>query len=230
VSSGNTSSIDYGPSFYQRRREITLGAAKVVLGYLFARHRIASVVDFGCGTGTWLSVAKSLGATRVKGLEGTWVNTDMLDDPTIELCTRELEKEGSVPGEFDLAISLEVAEHLPRARAASFVAELAAASTLILFSAAIPGQTGVGHVNEQWQSYWARLFSQRGFQNFDVIRPLIWNKRELPVWYRQNMLLYAKDNAASLLRAYGSVTSLPLDLVHPELWLAFRRQAASKPS
>lgn len=54
---------------------------------------------------------------------------------------------------FDLAMTIEVAEHLTPVRADSFVEDLTRLSDVVLFSAAIPAQGGINHVNEQWQSY-----------------------------------------------------------------------------
>jgi len=41
-------------------------------------------------------------------------------------------------------------------------AALVKAAPVVLFSAAIPLQGGTEHVNEQWQSYWAKLFAEHG--------------------------------------------------------------------
>jgi 2-polyprenyl-3-methyl-5-hydroxy-6-metoxy-1,4-benzoquinol methylase len=56
--------------------------------------------------------------------------------------------------EFDLVVSLEVAEHLPASAADQFVNTLVKHGKKILFSAAIPGQGGQDHLNEQWPDYW----------------------------------------------------------------------------
>ena len=63
----------------------------------------------------------------------------------------------------DLAVSLEVAEHPSEKRAPSFIDDLCTASSCVLFGAAIPGQEGVGHLNEKWPSYWTKLFEKRGY-------------------------------------------------------------------
>lgn len=66
-------------------------------------------------------------------------------------------------GPFDLAASFEVAEHVPAALADQFVDFMAMAPTVII-SAAPPGQSGHGHINEQPQSYWIEKFERRGYR------------------------------------------------------------------
>ena len=112
---------------------------------------------------------------------------------------------------FDLVQTLEVAEHLDEASADTFVDSLARHGDTILFSAAIPGQGGTHHVNEQWPSYWAEKFARAGYTAYDVIRPRIWADPQVQVWYRQNMLLFARS------RVFEGAQPR-LDLVHPDLW------------
>jgi hypothetical protein len=103
-------------------------------------------------------------------------------------------------------MSLEVAEHLPVERASGFVADLVRLAPAVLFSAAIPAQGGIDHVNERWQSWWADHFAIHGYAARDVIRPLIWDDDRVAVWYRQNTILYVRD---------AEPTNTILDVVHP---------------
>ena len=64
---------------------------------------------------------------------------------------------------FDLALSIEVAEHVPEMYAEAFVRYLSHASDLVLLTAAPPGQTGTGHVNEQPKLYWINKFLECGY-------------------------------------------------------------------
>lgn len=130
----------------------------------------------------------------------------------------------SLDKKFDLVESLEVAEHLSPCRAYNFVEELTELGDVILFSAAISGQGGVNHVNEQMQSYWAEKFLQFGYVGIDCVRPKIWNNRNVDSWYRQNILIYADSKK---LYRYPELQKYHLehgedilyDVVHPEIWL-----------
>jgi hypothetical protein len=93
---------------------------------------------------------------------------------------------------FDLCQSLEVAEHLPPARAKTFVADLAAQAPVVLSSAATPGQGGENHLNEQPGSYWQSHFLDHDYVAIDCLRPLLVNEARVPAWYRYNLVLYAR--------------------------------------
>jgi hypothetical protein len=114
---------------------------------------------------------------------------------------------------------MEVAEHLSARRAPAFVTELCSLSDFVLFSAAIPGQGGTNHVNEQWPQYWAAMFANNSFVCFDVLRPCLWSREKCKWWYTQNALLFAKrDTKASGIAArLGPPVASPMALVHPRM-------------
>jgi len=119
-------------------------------------------------------------------------------------------------------MTLEVAEHLSPEAASTFVKSLVSASDFILFSAAIPLQGGVRHLNEQWPDYWAGLFREQGYVVVDCVRQKIWNETSIPVWYRQNILMFVKEDQVSRLKMDRSDPvnhSMALSVVHPELYL-----------
>lgn len=206
----------YPAGFYDNRRAHTAHAARRILAALPPALPRASVADVGCGTGTWLAAALAGGARSAFGIEGDWVTPDMLDDPRIAFAPQNLEQRFTAP-RVDLAVSLEVGEHLSPARAASFVADLVALAPAILFSAAIPGQGGVGHLNEHWQSWWAAHFATHGYAAHDIIRPRIWTDDAIPAWYRQNAILYL-DAASTAALALTPTDPALLDRVHPAFW------------
>nr|WP_314258048.1 class I SAM-dependent methyltransferase [uncultured Devosia sp.] len=212
----------YPAGFYDNRRAHTAHAARRLLAALPSGLARTSVADIGCGTGTWLAAALHDGAQHAFGIEGDWVKPEMLDDPRIAFAPQDLEQRFTGPN-VDLAISLEVAEHLSPQRAQTFVADLVALAPAVLFSAAIPGQGGVGHLNEQWQSSWAALFATHGYLAYDVIRPAIWADEDIPAWYRQNAVLYLNAETAAALDLAPTEPAL-LDRVHPAFWNRANRE------
>lgn len=214
----------YESYFYSNRYERTAEAAVRILDLVLPRiPPVRSALDVGCGVGAWLSVLKEKGVSEIAGIDGVWVEEKLLRIPRENFRIADLSERLDLGRRCDLAISLEVAEHLPPARAAGFVEELAGASDFVLFSAAIPFQGGYRHVNEQWQSYWAELFARQGYAVRDWVRPRLWLDEKIPVWYRENLLLFvAHDRLADLKPAPdGSPdASLPLDVVHPEAYLS----------
>jgi hypothetical protein len=213
----------YDNSYYERRHQKSVAAARAVLSIVFdACADITRVIDVGCGVGSWLSVAAEMGGARLAGFDGDWVPSEHLVIKPSEFTASDLEtlRKSDLPPR-DLTISLEVAEHLSEARAASFVELLTDRSEWVLFSAAIPGQPGKGHVNMKPPSYWEALFKEQGFKQYDVIRPQIWDRDDAPYWYKQNTMLYGRCGL-ELASAHQSKASAGIGfggryLVHPTL-------------
>jgi SAM-dependent methyltransferase len=111
------------------------------------------VVDVGCGDGAWLSVFRELGVNHRFGLDGDYVDRRLLQIPQDQFSATDLSLPFRLPCTFDLAVSLEVAEHLPPQSAEDFVDSLTRLAPVVLFSAAIPLQGGTHHLNEQWPDY-----------------------------------------------------------------------------
>ena len=175
-------------------------AATVILELLFQHVHPKSILDVGCGLGTWLAVARRYGVRNVQGIEGPWLQRDLLEVSAECVEIRDLERPFDLGRNFDLVICLEVGEHLSKGSAAPFVRSIAAHGEVVLFSAAIPYQGGSHHVNEQWLEYWSGLFAEAGFLALDFIRPAIWCNAEIPWWLRQNTLLYVHKDALTRMR------------------------------
>lgn len=151
-----------------------------------------SVVDIGCGLGTWLKVFSKFGVKEILGIDGSNVDKFLLTIPVENFLEHDLRKPLNLNRRFDLAICLEVAEHLPNESADNLIDILAAASDNILFSAALPMQGGQNHINEQSFSYWVEKFNHKGYEVKDLFRAVIWDNVQIDWWYRQNMFLVSK--------------------------------------
>jgi hypothetical protein len=91
---------------------------------------------------------------------------------------------------YDLVVCLEVGEHLPEEAAGTLVESLVRHGDTVLFSAAVPGQAGKGHINCQPHGYWHGLFDGHGYAMSDTVRPLISRDGRVSPWYRDNIFLY----------------------------------------
>ena len=203
----------YNQQFYESRHKNTVYSATTILQIVQEIiPKIDSAVDIGCGVGTWLYVLEEMGAKKIQGMDGAWVNQDFLKIPKESFTQYDFNKEVRLDRNFDLAISLEVAEHIEPENAKTFVLSLVNLSDFILFSAAIPYQSGVGHVNEQWLPYWISLFKEQGFVGVDIIRKRIWNDESIPFWYRQNILLFVKEERISELSISNLSDTIPGEL------------------
>ena len=150
-----------------------------------------TLVDVGCGIGILMSELQQRG-TEVLGVEGHWLEDAATVCPAENYHRSDLEEELRLDATYDVCVSIEVAEHLEKTRARSFVADLCRLSDAVVFSAAIPGQGGQGHKNEQWQQYWAEMFEDEGYGAFDVFRPRFLRDMKMLPWIRQNVLLFVR--------------------------------------
>lgn len=216
--------LSYTQAFFDAQSGGSLTSARVVLACLLERVPVRSVIDIGCGVAPWLKAALELGVHTAMGIDGDYVDRERLLVEAERFCPCDLERDdlrtAVQPGQrFDLALCMEVAEHLTADRARSFVAELCSFSDLVLFSAAIPDQGGKNHVNEQWPEYWAQMFGENDFACFDVLRPLLWDRTDCEWWYVQNALLFAKRGTPRftlVANRFGPpVSKQPMALVHP---------------
>lgn len=178
-----------------------------------------SVVDVGCGTGGWLAVFKELGIQDYLGIDGEYVDLKMLQIPQEKFLAFDLKQPLPIDKKFDLVVSLEVAEHLPFEVAEMFVNSLTRMGEVVLFSAAIPFQGGVGHINEQWPDYWVNIFQKQGYAVADCLRKKIWNNPKVEFWYAQNILVFAQQSCLEkyplLAKEVRETTIDRLAIVHP---------------
>jgi hypothetical protein len=168
------------------------------------------VIDFGCGVGTWLRAFTENGVTDIHGLDGAYVKNSQLEILAEQFSAVDLTKIGPSMRKYDVALCLEVAEHLPSSAAENLIDALTGSSDIIVFSAAIPHQPGTDHINCRPQSYWARLFAKRGFSPIDCLRSQIWDNEVVEYYYGQNTIVYVKGSQPEY-------SKIPLDLVHPTL-------------
>jgi len=185
----------YDLAFYGANDESVFVSPRVVVPIVCELFHPRSVIDVGCGTGIWLSVFLENGVQNILGLDGSHVNPDWLKIPRNCFRSTDLAAEFEVRERFDLAVCLEVAEHLPAQSGSNLIEVLTTVAPVVLFSAAVPQQGGTEHINEQWPEYWHRKFEDRGFRKLDVIRKEIWLNPSVKYWYRQNTFVYTKKNS-----------------------------------
>ena len=211
----------YSEEFFAGQKDLSYRSARQVVPILQQFLPVHSVCDVGCGVGTWLRAFLEAGVQDIVGLDGYYIDKNLLEIPGAAFQEANLRQRLRLDRSFDIAISLEVAEHLPESRSASFVEDLTRLAPVVLFSAAIPLQGGTGHINEQWQSYWAAIFAHYDFATCDVLRPLIWDDANIARWYRQNMLLFCRRDF--LLEVPRLTTrrddEMPLSVVHPQQYV-----------
>jgi SAM-dependent methyltransferase len=171
----------------------TYAGAHAALSILFPDTKPISILDVGCGPGAWLRAGINLGIQDAVGIDGLDLEADQLLVPKAMVLVHDLRKPFDLGRMFDLALCLEVAEHLPVDVAGDLVRSVTRHANLVLFGAACPGQRGQHHINCQWPAYWQSNFNQAGFACDDAARWKIWDDERIEPWHRQNIFWARND-------------------------------------
>ena len=215
----------YDNKFYETADRTAATSADGLIRHLTDTLSIRNVLDIGCGRGVWLAQWLRRGATTVVGVDGPYIDRERLAIPQESFVPHDLATNLSLGQKFDLVQSLEVAEHINKSCSDTFIDNLVKHGSMILFSAAIPGQGGEHHINEQPLEFWRRKFAARKFEVFDYLRPLTRDDQSIYFCYRTNSLLFVHQSAINDLPAAIRETHVPaLIPLHNELslWLRFR--------
>lgn len=222
---------DYDVKFYENIEDGSRRSASAAIPHIRKLFpSVKSVVDFGCGSGVWLAEFQRSGVESIFGLDfGIGAEAHLAIASSVYQ-TANLGAPVSVDRR-DLCISLEVAEHVAAEFAEVFVDNLTGAAGRILFSAAIPGQGGHHHINEQAPDYWISKFERRGYKCFDIVRPIIWEDRRICWWYRQNILIFLHEGLQAETESFSAMPAFDgAHLVHPELFHARHKRIENKNS
>jgi SAM-dependent methyltransferase len=213
----------YDAGFFDRQRDGSRRSAAIAVPLLIELFEPQSVIDVGCGTGVWLSVFREYGVDDILGIDGPWIERRQQEIPEVFFRECDLTQPVALGRTFDLALCLEVAEHLPSEAVPGLVESLTALAPVVVFSAAIPGQGGDGHINERWPSFWSSYFAARGYVCSTDLRRRLWSADAVEFWYRQNMLCFVAEARPDLIdrasRENDGSAAGPLDVVHPQLFL-----------
>jgi SAM-dependent methyltransferase len=195
---------------HSRSPHSVAGAAPALQALLGADYP-HSILDVGCGIGTWLRAALDLGIEDLRGIDGIELGPDKLLIPSRMFSVMDLTKNVSLQRRFDLVICVEVAEHFDETFAENLISTLVNHGDRIFFSAACPGQPGQNHMNCQWPNYWQGLFNRQKFRCDDSLRWKIWNDVRVDPWYRQNIFLAVRDPNDA-----GNEPRIP-PVIHPDM-------------
>jgi SAM-dependent methyltransferase len=210
---------EYDAGFFGWQADGSASSAAVIAPLIDALIAPRSVLDVGCGVGTWTAMWPD-----AVGVDGDWVPENALRVSRNNFIAHDLRTPLHLTWNhhrgrrFDMALCVEVAEHLPRKAGPTLVASLCEHADVVVFSAAVPGQDGVGHINLHWPSYWAKLFASHGYAPYDLLRDDIWWDQRVEWWYRQNIVIFANQHGATRLKSgTTSYQNRSLDLAHPAL-------------
>lgn len=210
----------YPAEWHQVYGDTTGESARRILPPLLDLFGTTSLVEIGCGNAHWTQAAIDAGVSDYCVVDGRWNDRDQLLVDSTRFYEADLALPLRLERRFDMALCLEVAEHVPQDSADVLVQSLCDLADVVVFGAAIPFQGGFGHLNEQWPSWWREKFECRGYHPHDLIRPVHWEDRAIHYWYRQNAFVYVNKANYAASRAAADVGDsdriVLFDAVHPE--------------
>jgi hypothetical protein len=226
-------SLFYSSGYYGGISSVSKASAEAMLPRIFKILASKSWIEIGSGTGSWTKTAMDLGVQDCTAVDGPWVRESDLLVPKSFFISHNLTEPLNLGRKFDLALSLEVAEHLDAKFANTIVDSLVSHADIVIFGAAIPMQGGTQHVNEQWPDYWMAKFEERNYKCYDLVRPLFWTDERIAPFYVQNAFLFIRNGtnqelAASIEKIIMDCYSRSerLELIHPRQYLGIATMEA----
>ena len=200
----------YGEQFFKRRKKFS-EEQRAVGGLLQRELQLRSVVDFGCGIGTLIQGMRDGGCT-ILGVEHSVQLARRYSPIPEKLVAGDVTKPLSL-GRHDWSMCIEVAEHVPPTASAQLVANLASHCIRgVIFSAAVPGQKGIGHINCQPPEVWQDLFHSHRLdysrELTDRLRKLVAPFTQLP-WLKQNLMIFQSGGFGEAFGVAANLSSSP---------------------
>jgi SAM-dependent methyltransferase len=184
----------YPDDYYQDIDAVSHHSAAFIARSIMDSFRPHSVVDVGCGSG-WLLVALRQAGCRVHGFDNSRAAVSRCIALGLAVERMDLEKPIWGADRFDVAVSLEVAEHLPQKAAQAYVRFLTTLSDVVVLTAAQPGQGGVSHLNERPRHYWVEKFAGLGFVEDGKTSArwvAEWRAAAVAEWYVDNLMVFCR--------------------------------------
>lgn len=210
----------YDKVFFDYIQEGSLKSSLQLVPVVQSLLNVSSVLDVGCGRGAWLKTWSDLGVTDFVGVDGEYVDTDLLLINEKFFHSKDITNTFDLKRKFELVQCLEVAEHIKADHAKQLVKNICRHGDCVLFSAAPPGQGGEHHVNERPYSYWQEMFKAEGYEMFDAVRSGVVDCTDVLPWYKYNTFIFIKNNRNeslwSELKTY-KVEGAPMD-ISPKLY------------
>jgi len=183
----------YDRKFFNNTLKFENPSAKAFTAILIKHFAPKSVIDIGCGNGIYLSEFKA-NNIEILGFDGSpaAIYSSLIGD---KIKLHDLCQQLKLNRKFDLCLCLEVAEHLESTCAQTLINTLTGLSSIIIFTAATPGQgpKSIGHINEQLPEYWLKLFEQKNFiLNKKLVKKIKQEMKKAKIiwWLTKNLMIF----------------------------------------
>ena len=172
-------------------------ACAYVAEVIFERFGPKTAIDWGCGAGLHVAALRALGVDAI-GVDGVVLEPDQRA-PDVDIREADLRypvPAGIAPSSYDLALCVDVLEHLEDRDSAAALDNICRGAGLVILSCAPPGQGGHHHVNERPRRYWVARMAEIGW-TYDrratgaMERHFLGNRSRVPLsWMYHNLCVY----------------------------------------
>jgi len=155
-----------------------------------------SILDLGCGIGSYLEGALEGGCKDLYGIELNYDKAKKYITKNISFYIKsgDITKELNLKKKFDCVLSIEVAEHVEMSQVSFFINNIIRyAEKYILFTAAPPGQPGRGHINLKKKNFWIKYIEDKGVTYKDeIVQQCVkaWSDFNTPLYILQNLMVF----------------------------------------
>ncbi len=200
----------YNKDFFLSNQKEGLKIAEWFISLLQDIFEFQSLIDLGCATGHYLFYALKEGVSDVLGVEGSPAAFSNLLVDKKYIIQHDLRKPLNLNRKYDIALSIEVAEHIDKKYSDVYLKSMCDCSDLIIFTAATPNQGGKCHVNEQPHKWWIEKFKKHSFRfdkkMTDLLRRKIKENAEagkfIVFWLEPNIMVFCRESK----RAYNEIS------------------------
>ena len=92
----------YTESFFESIEQTVSDSAQIIVPLIMGLLQPNTVIDVGCGLGTWLSVFKEYGVKDILGIDGDYIDRENLQIPQENFLSVDLKKRRTLFGRIRL--------------------------------------------------------------------------------------------------------------------------------
>jgi len=186
----------YDQDFYAEMAPAKAASARAFAQVVAANMSFQSLFDIGCGSGVFLAEFHRLG----KDVAGCEASRDAvtLASKDFPVFVADATRPIPIDRRHDLVLCIEVAEHIGHRHSRQLVENCAHLGAQVLFTAAPPGQKGIGHINLHAREFWQELFRREGFvldaPGTERIREQL-RQQQVLAWLYNNLMIFVPAHA-----------------------------------
>ncbi|MBW1872771.1 MAG: hypothetical protein JRJ19_11945 [Deltaproteobacteria bacterium] len=184
-------------SEWGRTNSAYVSSAKTVIDVLFENFKPGRVIDLGCGCGvhSYFLRKKGVEVVCLDGVQPPEEHSFVSDIHIRDLTVRF----DNIWGDFDLALCLDVGEHIPKDLSGIFLENITSFCDTLLLACAPPGQGGHHHVNEQPKRYWIKRLAEHRFgynrKRTGILLETFKKNRTEFMWMNEHISVYERQNS-----------------------------------